>query len=70
MYRHILIPTDGYPLSLEAIAHGVELARETGAGVSVCPSRAAQRPALPCSGSSPMSAPDAATWWSSTRSTG
>ena len=35
MYRHLLIPTDGYPLSMEAITHGVELARETGAKVSV-----------------------------------
>jgi nucleotide-binding universal stress UspA family protein len=35
MYRHILIPTDGYPLSMEAITNGVELAGETGAKVSI-----------------------------------
>jgi nucleotide-binding universal stress UspA family protein len=35
MYRHILIPTDGYALSMEAITHGVELARETRARVSI-----------------------------------
>jgi nucleotide-binding universal stress UspA family protein len=35
MYRHILIPTDGYPLSKKALTHGVELARETGAKVII-----------------------------------
>jgi nucleotide-binding universal stress UspA family protein len=34
MYRHILIPTDGSPLSDEAVTHGVALAAETGARVS------------------------------------
>jgi nucleotide-binding universal stress UspA family protein len=34
MYHHLLIPTDGSPLSMEAIQHGVELAQETGATVS------------------------------------
>jgi nucleotide-binding universal stress UspA family protein len=34
MYKHLLIPTDGYPLSMEAIQHGVELAGETGAKVT------------------------------------
>jgi nucleotide-binding universal stress UspA family protein len=35
MYRHLLIPTDGHPLSIEAIRHGVELARESGAKVTI-----------------------------------
>src|SRR5829696_2316266 len=35
MYRHVLIPTDGYPLSIEAITHGVKLAQEIGARVSI-----------------------------------
>jgi nucleotide-binding universal stress UspA family protein len=35
MYRHILIPTDGYALSAEAVTHGVELAREMGAEVTI-----------------------------------
>jgi len=34
MYRHILIPTDGSPLSEEAIPHGVALAVATGARIS------------------------------------
>ena len=34
MYRHILIPTDGSPLSDEAVTQGVALAAETGARVS------------------------------------
>ena len=34
MYHHLLIPTDGSPLSSEAIQHGVELAQEAGATVS------------------------------------
>jgi nucleotide-binding universal stress UspA family protein len=35
MYRHLLIPTDGHPLSMEAITHGVELARKSGAKVTI-----------------------------------
>jgi len=34
MYRHLLIPTDGSPLSDEAVNHGVELAAYFAAGVS------------------------------------
>ena len=34
MYRHILVPTDGSPLSQEAISHAVSLAAETGAKVT------------------------------------
>jgi nucleotide-binding universal stress UspA family protein len=34
MYKHLLIPTDGSPLSDEAITHGVVLAAETGAKVT------------------------------------
>ncbi|WP_063776731.1 universal stress protein [Microvirga massiliensis] len=34
MYNHLLIPTDGSPLSDEAIRHGVALAAETGAKVT------------------------------------
>jgi nucleotide-binding universal stress UspA family protein len=34
MYKHLLIPTDGSPLSDEAITHGVALAAETGAKVT------------------------------------
>ena len=34
MYRHILIPTDGYALSEHAIRQGVSLARTFGAGVT------------------------------------
>ena len=33
MYKHLLIPTDGSPLSDEAVRHGVALAAETGAKV-------------------------------------
>jgi nucleotide-binding universal stress UspA family protein len=33
MYHHILIPTDGSPLSDEAVRHGVELAADTGAKI-------------------------------------
>jgi nucleotide-binding universal stress UspA family protein len=35
MHQHILIPTDGYPLSMEAITNGVDLARVMGAKVSI-----------------------------------
>ena len=35
MYRHLLIPTDGHSLSMEAIRHGVELAREWRAEVTI-----------------------------------
>jgi nucleotide-binding universal stress UspA family protein len=34
VYKHILIPTDGSQLSDEAIRHGIEFAKETGAKVS------------------------------------
>jgi nucleotide-binding universal stress UspA family protein len=34
VYKHILIPTDGSPLSAEAIRHGVALAKESDATVS------------------------------------
>jgi nucleotide-binding universal stress UspA family protein len=34
MYRHILIPTDGSPLSEQAIRQGVALARTLGAAVT------------------------------------
>ena len=34
MYKHILIPTDGSPLSAKAIAAGVELAKAIGAKVT------------------------------------
>jgi nucleotide-binding universal stress UspA family protein len=34
MYRHLLIPTDGSALSGHAIAHGVALAKATGARVT------------------------------------
>jgi nucleotide-binding universal stress UspA family protein len=34
MYNHLLIPTDGSPLSDAAIAHGVALAAEAGAKVT------------------------------------
>jgi nucleotide-binding universal stress UspA family protein len=35
MYRHLLISTDGHSLSMEAITHGVELARKLGAKVTI-----------------------------------
>ena len=35
MYKNVLIPTDGTPLSLEAIKHGVELAKEIGAKIAL-----------------------------------
>lgn len=35
MFHHVLIPTDGYPRSMEAVIHGVELAKGTGARVSI-----------------------------------
>jgi nucleotide-binding universal stress UspA family protein len=34
MYSHILVPTDGSPLSLAAVRHGVDLAKNTGAKIS------------------------------------
>ena len=34
MYKHILIPTDGSPLSREAVAAGVKLAKALGARVT------------------------------------
>jgi nucleotide-binding universal stress UspA family protein len=34
MYKHLLIPTDGSPLSKEAVRQGVALAAETGAQVT------------------------------------
>jgi nucleotide-binding universal stress UspA family protein len=34
MYKHILIPTDGSPLSRRAVAQGVKLARSLGARVT------------------------------------
>jgi nucleotide-binding universal stress UspA family protein len=33
MFRHLLIPTDGSPLSNEAVRQGVELAADTGAAI-------------------------------------
>src|SRR5262245_24290878 len=35
MYRHLLIPTDGHSLSMEAIRHGMELARRLGAKITI-----------------------------------
>jgi nucleotide-binding universal stress UspA family protein len=35
MYKHILIPTDGSPLAEKAIAAGIQLARESGAKVTL-----------------------------------
>jgi len=35
MFKHILIPTDGTPLSDQAVAKGVEFAKEIGARVTV-----------------------------------
>ena len=35
MYQHMLIPTDGHSLSMDAVAHGVELARKLGARVTI-----------------------------------
>ncbi len=35
MFKHILIPTDGSALSLEAVKRGVDFARETGAKLTV-----------------------------------
>ncbi len=34
MYNHILIPTDGSPLSQKAVAHGLDLAKSVGAKVT------------------------------------
>ncbi|MBI2313397.1 MAG: universal stress protein [Betaproteobacteria bacterium] len=34
MYKHILIPTDGSPLSREAVASGVKLAKSLGARIT------------------------------------
>ena len=34
MYKHILIPTDGFPLSAKAIEQGVALAKSLGAKVT------------------------------------
>jgi nucleotide-binding universal stress UspA family protein len=34
MYKHLLIPTDGSPLSDEAVAYGLDIAKETGAKVT------------------------------------
>ena len=34
MYKHILLPTDGSPLSARAVASGIALARATGASVT------------------------------------
>ena len=34
MFRHLLVPTDGSPLSLEAVARAVAFAREAGARVT------------------------------------
>ena len=34
MYKHILIPTDGSPLAMTAVTHGVALAKETGATIT------------------------------------
>jgi nucleotide-binding universal stress UspA family protein len=35
MYKHILMPYDGSPLSDRALAHGVSLAKSVGAKVSL-----------------------------------
>ena len=35
MYHHILIPTDGSPLSTVAVEHGMDLARDADAKVTV-----------------------------------
>lgn len=35
MYKHILIPTDGSPLAEKAIAAGIQLARESGAKITL-----------------------------------
>jgi nucleotide-binding universal stress UspA family protein len=35
MYKHILIPTDGSPLSEEAVRQGMALAKSLGAGTTV-----------------------------------
>ena len=35
MYKHILIPTDGSPTAEKAVAAGIELARESGAKVTL-----------------------------------
>jgi nucleotide-binding universal stress UspA family protein len=35
MYKHILIPTDGSPVAMKAVASGVEFAREAGAKVTL-----------------------------------
>jgi nucleotide-binding universal stress UspA family protein len=35
MYRHILIPTDGSELAEHGVAHGLALAKSTGAKVSI-----------------------------------
>jgi nucleotide-binding universal stress UspA family protein len=35
MYKHILIPTDGTPLAEKAVTAGIELARESGAKVTL-----------------------------------
>jgi nucleotide-binding universal stress UspA family protein len=34
MYKHILVPTDGSPLSLDAVTHAISFARETGARIT------------------------------------
>lgn len=34
MYKHILVPTDGSPLSLRAVKHAVKLAAATGARIT------------------------------------
>lgn len=34
MFRHILVPTDGSPLSIEAVSRAVTFARETGARIT------------------------------------
>ena len=34
MYKHILLPTDGSPLSARAVSSGIALARATGASVT------------------------------------
>lgn len=35
MFKHVLIPTDGSVLSMQAVEHGVALARATGARTTV-----------------------------------
>ncbi len=35
MYKHLLVPIDGSKLSLKAVAHSVELAKATGARVTL-----------------------------------